>query len=258
MALTVTFGSGQTNGLPLVVTAITQAGGQTLHTAIASTGVPQRIRISAQNLDPVNSHTLYVGVWALSALVPTVVYKIDLPINVGQISSLARNLLAQPEELVLNGTSFITVWADTASKIAVNARVDSQGGTASVTFGSAQTSGLPLVINNTFVVGTLPVLNNGTLLHTAPTGTNTPSVVKLSAINSDPTTRHSIAIGVFAVGATIPTITWQVHLPANNGMYPVQDPFNLTELVLNGTSFIQVWADTAGLVYALANVNTQA
>lgn len=255
--MTISYGSGQTSGLPLVVTAITQAGGQTLHTAIAGAGVPQRIQISAFNLDTLLSHSLTVAIWAASGLAPIATYTIALPRNVGQYAALDPNFISVPPELVLNGASFITVWADTASKIAVSARVNDQAGVATIAAGSGQTSGLPLIVTSTFVKGTLPSSNSGQLLHTAPAGTNTANVLTLMGINTDPVLEHAVAVGIFASGATVPTAIYQINLPIGEGVYQILDPKGLTNLVLNGASFIQVWADTASVVGVMVNVNTQ-
>lgn len=254
--MTISFGSGQASGLPLVVTALTLGTGQTIHTAVAGAGTPQRIRISALNLDPVNIHTLFIGVFATGQSVPVFTYKIALPINEGQLPALFPNLQAVLQELILNGASFITVWADTASKIAVGASVNDQNGVAAVTFGSGQTSGLPLLIPSVFVVGTLPVLNNGTLIHTAPAGAATPSIVRLSGFNLDTVGRHA-AIGIFALGATVPTVAWQIALPVSEGAQQIVDPLGMTELVLNGGSFIQAWGTVANIIALQANVTTQ-
>lgn len=255
--MTISYGSGQTSGLPLVVTAITLGTGQTLHTAIAGAGVPQRIQISAFNLDTLLSHSLTVAIWATSGLTPIATYTIALPRNVGQYSALDPNFIAVAPELVLNGASFITVWADTASKIAVSAKINDQSGVASITAGSGQTSGLPLMVTSTFVKGTLPATNSGLLLHTAPSGTNVANQVQLFAINTDPLNERAVAVGIFASGATVPTVVYQINLPIGEGIYSILDPKALTYLVLNGASFIQVWADVAGVVGVLANVNTQ-
>ena len=243
--------------LPLVVTAITLGTGQTLHTAIAGAGVPQRIQISAFNLDTLLSHNLTVAIWAVSGLTPIATYTIALPRNVGQYAVLDPNFINIAPELVLNGASFITVWADTASKIAVSARVNDQAGVAAFTAGSGQTSGLPLLIPTTYTKGTLPTANTGTLLHTAPTGTNTPNVIQLSAINSDPVNERAVAVGIFAAGTTAPLVVYQINLPIGEGIYQILDPKALTNLVLNGAAFIQVWADVANVVSVMANVNTQ-
>lgn len=255
--MTTSFGSGQASGLPLVVTALTVGTQQTLHTAVAGAGTPQRIRLSALNLDPALSHTLFVGIVATGQTVPVMTYKIALPINEGQLSALYPNLQAVLPELVLNGGAFITVWADTASKIAVSAEVDDQNGVGQVTFGSGQTSGLPLLIPSVYVPGTLPILNNGTLIHTAPAGAATPAVIKLSAFNLDLTSPRHVAFGIFASGATVPTVSWQIALPINEGVLQACDPMGMTDLVLNGSSFIQAWTSVANIVAVQVNVSTQ-
>jgi hypothetical protein len=256
--MTITAGSGQTSGQPLVVTAIAQASYQTLHTAVAGTGPAQRIKITAQNLDQVHSHTLFIGLFATGTpTVPAVVWQIALPVNEGALDCVDPNFVATLPELDLNGAAIIGVWADTASMVAASAIVNDQNGVAGVTAGSAQTAGLPLTPTTQIQApNTLPTSNNGLLLHTAPAGAATPNVISLFAVNTDTVGRHA-TIAIFATGGTVPLVAWQVNVPVNSGLYNLTDVLGLTQLVLNGGSFIQVWASVANVLNFFACVNTQ-
>lgn len=260
--MTISFGSGQTSGQPLVVTAIAQASAQTLHTAIAGLGTPQRIKIQANNLDPLHSHKITIGLYATGAAltVPTVSWTVALPIQEGALLVTDPNFAATIPELVLNGGSYLAVFADTASMVAISAIVDDQNGIPAVGFGSGQTSGLPLIPTTQIqAVNILPTSNNGLLLHTAPAGAATPNVIKIQALNVDPNglTRHA-TLAIFAVGGTVPLVSWQVAVPAGDGLYNICDPTGLTSLVLNGAGFIQAWTTVASTLAFFVNAGTQA
>lgn len=256
--MTITAGSGQTSGQPLVVTAITQAAAQTLHTAVAGTGPAQRIKITAQNLDPIHNHTLYIALCATATpTVPVIQWAIALPINEGALSCVDPNFVATIPELTLNGATVIQVWADTASMVAASAIVNDQNGIAAITQGSAQTAGLPLIPTTQIAaVGVLPLANTGLLIHTAPTGTATPNVISIFGINTDTVGRHA-TLAIFASGGTVPLVAWQVDVPINSGLYNLTDVLGLTQLVLNGGSFIQAWTTVSGVLGFFVNVNTQ-
>jgi hypothetical protein len=247
--MTISFGSGQTSGLPLVVTAITQGTAQTLHTAPVGSAVPSRIRISAVNLTTAQQ-ILHVGILnSAAALIAQ--FKIAIPANEGFANGLAplQSPLLSVPELVLNGTAVVQVWGDTASALAVQARVDDQGGIAAVTAGSGQTNGLPLV---------LTALTQGTAqtVHTAPVGAATPAIIKLSAVNLDTANPHTLHIGILNSAAAL-IAQYQLDLPINEGFFPGVDQSNSLELILDGTAVVQAWTDSASQVAIMANVNTQ-
>ena len=257
--MTITAGSGQTSGLPLVVTAITQAAAQTLHTAVAGAGPAQRIKITAQNLDPIHTHTLFIALCATaSPTVPVVQWAIALPINEGALDCIDPNFVATLPELDLNAGTVIQVWADTASMVAASAIVNDQNGVAAVTAGSGQTGGLPLIPTTQIAaVGVLPVANTGLLLHTNPTGAATPNVLSIFAVNTDTVGRHA-TLAIFATGGTVPIVAWQVNVPINSGLYNLTDVLGMTQLVLNGGSFIQAWTTVSGVLAFFVSANTQA
>lgn len=149
--MTVSFGSGQTNGLPLLVTAITSGTAQTLHTAPAGSATPNRISIRAENLDttsPVGTqHTLFIKVAATGGT-PSSVRQIAIPLEAGLYDVLDAGQASAGSQFVLNGADVISVWADAPSVINVFASVDDQSsvaGAVSQTIGS----GLIAAVQNT-------------------------------------------------------------------------------------------------------------
>lgn len=128
--MTISFGSAQTNGLPLLVTATTSAGRQLLHTFPAGSATPNLVQIFAQNLDTSLYHTLYLAFEDSGATVLRL-FTVNVPVNSGLFDVLGA--AAGNEvicELIANGASTIKVYADTASVLAVYARVDDQASTA--------------------------------------------------------------------------------------------------------------------------------
>lgn len=106
LALQKTFLSGQTDGSPILITD-TSALGQTLHQAVAGTGLTQdRIIVSAVNLDSITHRfTAEIGGNGISYQVP-----MDIPPNVGPIEVFVGH--------VRNGID-ITGFADASSVINV-------------------------------------------------------------------------------------------------------------------------------------------
>lgn len=106
-----TFGTGQTSGLPLLVTASTFASRQLLHTAVAGTGSPELVLIEVEN-----------G-----------------PVKV-EIATAAKSVTLEVKEsleIPLNGEATVKVWDDAnGNKTAsVRATVETQSGTAAVSVG---------------------------------------------------------------------------------------------------------------------------
>jgi len=131
--MTITFGSGQTNGLPLLVTAITSAGRQLLNTFPSGSATPQRVAIVAQNYDTI-PHTLYVAIEDSGASLLRLL-TVGIPVGSGLTDVLANAQIAAAafDELVMNGAATVKVYADAASVIGVCARVDDQSNVAGVT-----------------------------------------------------------------------------------------------------------------------------
>lgn len=132
--MTISFGSAQTNGLPLLVTAITSGTRQLLHTFPAGSATPDLVQIFAQNLDtdPLGTHTLNVAFEDAGATILRL-FTVNVPVNSGLFDVLgAAAGNEQICQLVANGATTIKVYADEASMLAVYARVDNQAAAAGI------------------------------------------------------------------------------------------------------------------------------
>jgi hypothetical protein len=138
-----TFGSGQTTGLPLRITATTFAGRQTLHTFPAGGATPNVVRIYATNLDTSVGHTIHVEVENVGGATLRSILQV-IPLQSGLYPVLEGDNNA---ELVLNGACTIKVWADTTNKIDVSAVVDNQADTSGCV-SQALSSGLIASVQN--------------------------------------------------------------------------------------------------------------
>ena len=144
--MSLTFGSAQVNGMPLIVTALTQGTAQLLHTAPAGAATPALIRLNAVNIDPgtgtpgvtptsvpPKEHTLFIQI-ADSGSVVKEVFQVSVPLQSGLFPVLDGGQM-----LVLNGADTVKVWGDAASVLLVSAVVDDQSsvaGAVSQTIGS--------------------------------------------------------------------------------------------------------------------------
>lgn len=123
--MTISFGSGQTNGIPLLLTATTLGAAQTIHTFPAGAATPNLLSLYATNASDVGvslTLTLYdtvpAAVWTQTVVVP------------------ARSTL-QPvfdngsveADLIANGTCVLKAHASTASVLSISATVDNQSTT---------------------------------------------------------------------------------------------------------------------------------
>lgn len=132
--MAISFGSGQTSGLPLLLTTgLTQVTAQTVHTAVAGAGTPELIKLFAINEDTI-VHTISVEV-AIGAT------KRVFSQTLGLDTGLQPLLDGTDRELVLNGAATVKCWTDTASKVSVMAVVSNQADVAGTTSQSIQ-SGL--------------------------------------------------------------------------------------------------------------------
>lgn len=143
-----TFGSGQTNGLPLLITAITLGTRQLLHTAPAGSATPNLVTINAINLDATNGHQVFIEVEDAGVTVRTEMIQ-TLPVESGLFEVFESGI-----QIALNGSSTIKVWADAASKVAVTAIVDDQSSVAGAVSQNIS-SGLVAAVQNAarFAVG---------------------------------------------------------------------------------------------------------
>lgn len=124
--MSISFGSGQTSGLPLLLTTgLTQVTAQTLHTAVAGAATPELIKLFAINEDTV-VHTVSVEI-AIGATKR--VFTQTLGLEPGMQALLENG----DRELVLNGGATVKVWTDTASKVSVMAQVNNQADAAGTT-----------------------------------------------------------------------------------------------------------------------------
>ncbi len=120
--MAITFGTGQTNGAPLLITAITLGTAQLLHTAIAGSGTPHLVSLYAFNSSDqpiLASISLYDSG---AALIRTFTKYIGAKAYMQPVLD-DGNLDA---DFILNGTIAIKVHADTASVLSFCARVDPQ------------------------------------------------------------------------------------------------------------------------------------
>ena len=59
---------------------------------------------------------------------------------------------------------------------------------------------------------------------------------------------EAATLAIFATGGTVPIVAWQVNVPINSGLYNLTDVLGMTQLVLNGGSFIQAWTTVSGVL----------
>lgn len=106
-----TFGTGQTSGLPLLVTASTFVSRQLLHTAVAGTGSPEIVLVEVEN-GPV---------------------KVEIATATKSVTLEVKESLTIP----LNGAATVKVWDESAGTktASVRAEVETQSGTAAVSVG---------------------------------------------------------------------------------------------------------------------------
>ncbi len=141
--MTVSFGSGQTNGAPLLISAITLGTAQTLHTAPVGSATPNLIGLYAFNSSDAGvlvTISLYDSVAALiRSFTKTVNAKAFLQplLDDGEVDS----------DLILNGTIAIKAHAETASVVSLVARVDNQVGSSAAS-GQSLYSGLIAAVQN--------------------------------------------------------------------------------------------------------------
>lgn len=135
--MTISFGSSQINGMPIIVTALSQAAPQLLHTAPAGSAIPNRIRLNAVNIDPgtgtpgvtptstpPTSHTLFIQIANAGGSVKEV-FQVNVPIQSGLFPCFDGGI-----DLILNGADTVSVWTDTASVLLATAIVDDQSSVA--------------------------------------------------------------------------------------------------------------------------------
>lgn len=148
--MTISFGTGQTNGAPLLVTAITVGTAQTLHTCPAGSATPNVIDLFANNPSDVGV-TLYVSLYDSTA---TLIRTFSVGIGAGALWQPVLDGGSIEAEMILNGTITVRVHASVASVVSISARVDNQS-TTTGTVCQNLASGLVAAVQNAnrFAVG---------------------------------------------------------------------------------------------------------
>lgn len=125
--MTISFGSGQTNGLPLLVTAITQGTRQLLHTFPAGSATPNIAAIFAWNLGtaPIVANIAVEDSGGTILRLITV----GIPVGGGLFDLLSADNGVGEVSLIQNGASTIKVWADQASVLGLSCRINDQSTT---------------------------------------------------------------------------------------------------------------------------------
>lgn len=153
--MSLSFGTGQTNGAPLLITAITLAAAQTVHTAPAGAATPNLVDLFASN-------TSDIGVAITISLYDSAAALIrSFDIIVGA-KAFQQPLLSNGDvegELILNGTIVVKAHAATASVISVGVRVENQSSTTG-TVCQNLASGLIAAVQNANRFG-LPAAQGG-------------------------------------------------------------------------------------------------
>jgi hypothetical protein len=135
------FGNGQTNGLPLLITTgLSALTAQLLHTAPAGAATPNVIRLLASNIDqgsPAIPNQSIMAVAPAGHLVTVLIQDVGAATTrtITQMIPVESGLfpiLEEGREIVLNGTCTVKVFADAASMIQVTAIVDDQADVAGI------------------------------------------------------------------------------------------------------------------------------
>ena len=158
-----TFGNGQTNGLPLLITTgLDAATAQLLHTAPAGAATPHTLRLMASNIDEgvvaVPSQSI-MGVAPAGRLVTILIQNVGATVTriikqMIPVESGLFRILEEGREIVLNGTCTVKVFASAANVIQVTAVVDDQS-TVAGSVSQVIASGLVAAVQNAsrFAVG---------------------------------------------------------------------------------------------------------
>ncbi len=144
--MTVSFGSGQTNGLPLLLTTGLSIGtAQLLHTFPAGSATPERVKVFLQNLDTI-PHPVTV-VLADAGATLTRSFSAIVPVGGSLFDIFAGSFDGVDQELVANGSSTLKIFTDVTSVIACYARVDNQSSVVA-TVAQNMGSGLMAAVQN--------------------------------------------------------------------------------------------------------------
>lgn len=124
--MSISFGSGQTNGAPLLITATTIGAAQTLHTNPAGSATPNLVGLYAFNSSDVGVLVTISLYDSLNALIRSFTKTVGAK---AMLQPLLDDGLTE-SDLILNGTIVVKAHAETASVISLAARVDNQVGSS--------------------------------------------------------------------------------------------------------------------------------
>ncbi len=247
--MTIICGSGQTSGQPLPITATTIGAAQVLHTFPAGSATPNRAEVYAFNSDLTKGVLLTLAIYnSIAALVKS--WSVLVPAGATMFPCFDTG--EEDAELVMNGTSVLKAFAETASVLGLCARVDDQVATVNtITFGSGQTSGQPLAI-------TAVTLGTAQILHTFPAGTAMADLAQLFGFNTNLLLGKTLHLALYDVSAVL-VRSWDVTIGASAAMQPLLGiGEEHAELILNGTSVLKGYADLTGELAVCVRVTTQA
>lgn len=141
--MALSFGSGQTNGAPLLITATTVGTAQTLHTFPAGSATPDVVNVFMSNTSE-NGVLVYASLYDSTATLIRTWSKLvaakailDPFFDAGDIEA----------DLIANGTITLRLHAETASVVSASARVDNQSDVAG-TVAQGLFSGLVAAVQN--------------------------------------------------------------------------------------------------------------
>jgi len=141
--MTISFGTGQTNGIPLLLTAVTLGTAQIVHTFPAGAATPNLLSLFATNASD-NGVGLTLALYDnTAALVWT------QTLQIGARASLAPvfDQGSLEADLIANGTCVLRAYASSASVISLSATVDNQSETTG-TVAQGMFSGLVAAVQN--------------------------------------------------------------------------------------------------------------
>ncbi len=133
--MTISFGTGQTNGIPLLLTAILIGSAQTVHTFPAGAATPNLLNLFCTNTDTVG-RTLNLALYDSTAVL---VWSASIVIGAKAVLEPVFDAGSVEADLIANGTCVLKAFADTASVLSLSATVDNQSsttGTVAQNFGS--------------------------------------------------------------------------------------------------------------------------
>ncbi len=242
-------GSGQTNGAPLDITAVTLGTAQILHTFVAGSGTPEVLKAYAFNSDLLDPVTLHFALYdSLAALVRQ--WAVVVPVKAALVAAFDDG--DELAAIIGNNAMVLKVYAETASLLAVTAQVDDQASTVNTTtFGSGQTDGQPLALTATTLAG-------AQVLHTFPAGSGDPSIARVYAFNSDEDEGLTLNLALYDNSAVL-IREWPVTVPAEGALVPAFSQKDTdAALVCNGTLVLKAYAERTAVLAVAARITTQA